>query len=239
VEQASQRIAEKYKNEEFAVLINRISEIENRALVPTLYKLYSLCAIYRLDFKEVLAWYGIDLSALATDGSFAEITRTRPIGLQNVSETNVFLPVNFDPGIDFRQTTYLSRMIQRWGRLPLTFLEALDLKNHRYAFIGSEDWFMYPLLQPESLVLIDETRRRVSEGGWANEFERPIYFLEHRAGYVCGWCSLVENRLILQPHPASMSSPEVFSYPDEIDVIGQVTGVAMRLDQARRRRTRS
>jgi hypothetical protein len=31
----------------------------------------------------------------------------------------------------------------------------------------------------------------------------------------------------------------VYSYPDQIDIVGQVTGVAMRLDQGRKRRTRS
>src|SRR5437899_1319324 len=61
VEQASQKIADKYRNDEFAVLINRISEIENRGLVPTVFKLYSLCAIYRLEVPEVLEWYGIHL----------------------------------------------------------------------------------------------------------------------------------------------------------------------------------
>ncbi len=54
VEQASLKIADKYHNDDFAVLINRVSEIENRNLVPTIHKLYSLCAIYRLDFQEVL-----------------------------------------------------------------------------------------------------------------------------------------------------------------------------------------
>src|SRR6267154_701846 len=65
VELASQKIADKYRNDEFAVLINRISEIENRGLVPTVFKLYSLCAIYRLDFHDVLEWYGISLARLA------------------------------------------------------------------------------------------------------------------------------------------------------------------------------
>ena len=72
VELASLKIADKYHNDEFAVLINRVSEIENRGLVPTLFKLYSLCAIYRLDLQEVLEWYGISLSALAVMG--------RPLG---------------------------------------------------------------------------------------------------------------------------------------------------------------
>jgi hypothetical protein len=239
VEQASLRIAEKYHNDEFAVLINRISEIENRGLVPTVFKLYSLCAIYRLDFQEVLEWYGITLSSLPADSGFAEVTRTHAVSFKPEVSGEVRLPTAVDPGIDIRRTTYLSRMIQRWGRLPLMLLEGLDLKDHRYAFIGLDDWFMYPLLQPGSLLLVDETRRKIATTGWTNEFDRPIYFLEHRQGWACGWCNQVGHQLLLQPHPASGAAPETYSFPDEIEVIGQVTGVAMRLDQGRRRRTRS
>src|SRR5271170_7234584 len=79
VEQASLKIADKYHNDEFAVLINRVSEIENRGLVPTLFKLYSLCAIYRLDFLEVLEWYGISLNALPADSMLAEVPSTHPV----------------------------------------------------------------------------------------------------------------------------------------------------------------
>lgn len=239
VEQASQRIAEKYGNDEFAVLINRISEIENRGLVPTVFKLYSLCAIYRLDFQEVLDWYGIPLPSLPADSSLAEVSRTHAIGFQPTGQGEILLPLSLDPGIDLRKTTYLSRMIQRWGRMPLMFLDGLDLKQHRYAFIGTDDWFMYPLLQPGSFLLIDETRRKVINSGWTGEFDRPIYFLEHRQGYACGWCNLDGSQLILQPHSASGCKPEIYSHPEEIEIVGQVIGVAMRLDQGRRRRTRS
>ena len=41
VEQASLKIADKYQNDEFSVLINRLSEIENHGLLPNIYKLYS------------------------------------------------------------------------------------------------------------------------------------------------------------------------------------------------------
>jgi transcriptional regulator with XRE-family HTH domain len=237
VEQASLKIADKYKNDEFAVLINRISEIENRGLVPTLYKLYSLCAIYRQDFEEVLGWYGISLGALAADALLVEVPETHPVSFRG-NAAEFLLPLSLDPGADLRRTTYLSRMIQRWGKLPLLFLETLNLKEQRYALIGTEDWFMYPLLQPGTFVSIDDSQRKIATAGWTNEFERPIYFLEHRNGYVCGWCSLNGNQLILQPHPASLCSPQIYNYPDEIDLIGQVSGIAMRLDQGRRRRTR-
>ena len=204
VEQASLKIADKYHNDEFAVLINRISEIENRGLVPTLYKLYSLCAIYRLDFLEVLDWYGISLAGMAADATLAEVPGTHPVSLHPSAQGEVLLPLSLDPGLDLRRTTYLTRMIQRWGKPPLLFLETLGLKDQRYAFIGTEDWFMYPLLQPGTFIMIDETARRIQKSGWTNEYDRPIYFLEHRQGYVCGWCNLTGEQLILQPHFASL-----------------------------------
>jgi transcriptional regulator with XRE-family HTH domain len=239
VEQASLKIAEKYHNDEFEVLINRLSEIENRNLLPSVYKLYSLSTIYRLDFKQVMEWYGVPLDNFPADATLVEVPQTHAISFRASAEAAALLPLSLDPGIDLSRTAYLSRMIQQWGKLPLLFLESLGVKEHRYGFIGTDDWFMYPLLQPGTFVMIDEALRRVSNSGWTNEFERPIYFLEHRQGYVCGWCALNEDHLILQPHPASLSSPQVYNYPNEIEVVGQVTGIAMRLDQVQRRRART
>lgn len=239
VEQASLRIAERHKNDEFAIALSRLADIENKGTVPSIYRLYSLCAIYRLDIVEVLQWYAVDLTQLPADAASIQLETTHLIGFQPSEHGVIQVPLSLDPGLDMRKTTYLSRMIQRWGTLPLMLLNGLDLRNHRYAFIGTEDWTMYPLLLPGSLVLIDETKRKIQRTGWSSELERPIYFLEHRSGYLCGWCSLDENQLVVLPHPASHQVPQVFAYPAEIDVIGQVTGVAMRLDQARRRRTRS
>ncbi len=184
VEQASLKIADKYHNDDFAVLINRISEIENRNLVPTIHKLYSLCAIYRLDFQDVIEWYGISLASLPSDAASVEVPETHILSFR--SETprggvsgEVLLPLALDPGLDLRRTTYLTRMVQRWGKLPLMFLESLDLKEQRYAMIGTEDWFMHPLLQPGTFIAIDETQQKIAGTGWSNELERPIYFFEH------------------------------------------------------------
>jgi len=243
VEQASLKIADKYRNDDFAVLINRISEIENRNLVPTIHKLYSLCAIYHIDFQEVLEWYGISLGALASDAASVEVPQTHILSFHENAprggvSSEVLLPLALDPGLDPRRTTYITRMIQRWGKLPLMFLESLNLKEQRYGLIGTEDWFMYPLLQPGTFISIDETQRKIVNSSWNNEFERPIYFFEHRQGFACGWASLNAEQLILVPHTLSTCSPQVYKYPTDIDLIGQVSGTAMRLDQAKRRRAR-
>ncbi len=239
VEEASIQIAERHQNDEFVIALSRLSDIENKGTVPTIYRLYSLCAIYRLDLLEVLEWYRVDLASLPADAASIRVERTHMLGFVSNGHGEVQVPLALDPGVDLRRTTYLSRMVQRWGRLPLVLLNSLDLRNHRYAFIGTEDWFMYPIVQPGALVLIDEHRRKIVNSGWSHEFERPIYFLEHRKGFVFGWCTLSENRLVLQPHPASMCLPEVYTYPDEVDVVGQITGIAMALDQGKRRHTRA
>lgn len=238
VEEASRLIAERHQNDEFVVGLSRLSEIENRGSVPTIYRVYSLCVIYRLEPAEVLEWYGVDMASVAADAAMVDVSRSHLVRFRPDGRGYVQLPLSLDPGIDFRKTTHLSRMIKRWGKLPLVLLNGLDLRNHRYGFIGSDDWTMYPILQPGSFVMIDESRRKIAASGWTNEFERPIYFLEHRSGWACGWCFTNEKHLVLQPHPASDCAPQMFK-PNEVDVVGQVTGVAMRLDLQKRRRGRS
>jgi hypothetical protein len=50
---------------------------------------------------------------------------------------------------------------------------------------------------------------------------------------------LSDNRLLVLPHPASHRAPLTFEYPKEIDVVGQVVGVAMLLESRRRRHART
>ncbi len=176
VEQASLRIAERRENDEFAIALSRLSDIENKGTVPTIYRLYSLCAIYRLEMAEVLEWYRVDLSMLPAEAASIQLEQTHLLSLGPGTHGEVQVPLVVDSGVDLRQTTYLSRAIHRWGKLPLSLLNALDLKHHRYAFIGSEDWSMYPIMQPGALVLIDEGRRKIVNSNWSSEFERPVYF---------------------------------------------------------------
>ena len=79
-------------------------------------------------------------------------------------------------------------------------------------------------------VQIDESRRKVEEGPWRSEYERPIYFLETREGFVCSWCEVNGPVLALRPHPMSSVRTRLFRYGSEVEVLGQVVGIAMRLN---------
>jgi len=99
VEEASLRIAERHKNDEFIIALSRLADIENKGTVPSLYRLYSLCTIYRLDLHEVMEWYGVDISQMPADAMSIEIERTHTVGFDTDGHGEVQLPLSLDPGL--------------------------------------------------------------------------------------------------------------------------------------------
>jgi transcriptional regulator with XRE-family HTH domain len=238
VEEASQQIARNRANQEFSVGLSRLADIENKGTLPSFYRLYSLCVIYGLNFKTALSWYGVNLDDQPSDSAKLSLRATRPLAFATPDFAS-WLPTEIEHSVDVSKTFYLSPQVRTWGTLPLSMLSALDLQRHHYAFIGTDDWFMYPILPPGSFVQIDLSRKKLGSEGSQGEHDRPIHFIEHRGGFRCGWCTEKNGLLIVQPHLASNATLETFQYPGEADVIGQVVGVAKRLDLARRRRTHS
>jgi transcriptional regulator with XRE-family HTH domain len=236
VEKASQEIASRHHNDEYAIALSRLADIENKGTVPTMFRLYSLCVIYRLDFNETLRWYGVEVDTLAAEALQVALPNTHPIHFD--SPGPFLLPESLEKEIDFTRTTFLGQFLRRWGKNGLAFLNGPAARQYRYGIIGVDDWSMYPILQPGSLVLVDETRCRVATAGWISELDRPVYFIEHRQGYRCAWCSLHGDTLLVHSHPSSQVQTEILA-AGEFDIIGQVIGVAMRFEFPRRRPARS
>lgn len=172
VESASVLIAERHGNDEFSVSPSRLSDIETKGLVPSIFRMYSLAIIYRCDLREVLAWYGIDLSLSAADLHLSHPPRS------HVAETllgvpTVSIPMRLDPAFDPRRSANLSRMVEKWGMVPLACLANLSRDKFIYGYVGSEDLTMYPLLPPGTFLQVDESRNKVVQGMWRSELERP------------------------------------------------------------------
>jgi transcriptional regulator with XRE-family HTH domain len=227
VEAASGRLARKRGNSAYSIPLSRISDIENKEVVPNIYRVYALAVIYRRDIREILAWYGIDLDEMAADLAIATLPRTHRIETIDAIGA-VRIPV-LDSDFDCAKTQNLGRIIQQWGMVPFAFLSQFANVSFTYAYIGTEDLTMSPLLPPGSFIQIDETRDRVVESAWRSESDRPIYFLETRSGYRCGWCRLQDGQLALQPHPLSPEPVRIYRHPQEVDVVGEVVGIAMQL----------
>ena len=221
VEQASFCLAAKRGRPEFIVRISRLADIENHGVVPNLHRLYALCIIYHLEFTEALSWFGLAPGEMYGEGGHFPGARTHlaapPIQAR--------IPVRLDPGFNPSRTDDFTRRVQSWGYLQ----PVLASREQKYwvGYIGLEDRTMDPLIRPGSLVLVDPARQEVRNSSWNNEFERPIFFLDTRTGYGCGWCQRDGENLILQPHPLSECPPRVYRWPAQAEVIGQVVGLGM------------
>ena len=230
VETASSTIAAKHRSEEFAIPPSRLSDIETKGVVPSIYRLYSLAVIYRRDAREILGLYGVDLSGVAEDLHLSIPPKSHK---SDALEAGMWaqIPVRLDPSFDPRFTMNIGRVIEQWGVVPLNYLAQFADRRYTYGYIGSEDFTMYPILPPGTFVQVDESKTRVAEGAWRSEYERPIYFVETREGYTCCWCTLQPDGLVLQSHPLSPVPVRVLKHPQQAEVIGQIVGVAMRLGE--------
>jgi hypothetical protein len=232
VESASTRIAERHGNDEFAVSPSRLSDIETKGLVPSIYRLYSLAVIYRRDLREVLSWYGIDLNLVAADLNLSLPPKSHRCEILQ-SGTVVQMPTRLDPGFDTRRTANLGRMVEQWGLVPLAYLSQFASDKYTYGYVGSEDFTMYPLLPPGTFLQVDESKNRVLQGMWRSEYERPVYFVETREGYTCCWCTMKGDNIVLQPHPLSPVPVRILRHPQDAEVIGQIVGIALKLGEWR------
>jgi transcriptional regulator with XRE-family HTH domain len=233
VQEASAYIAGEEKSQEFHISAARLSQIENEDSAPSIAKIFSLSVVYGVDFVELLNLYGVNPDRVHPYREKLRLEATHPVAMNAHSlQTTVTLPVRMDPSFRWETTQLLNRVVALWGSLPAVLLQELNPRKNIYAYIGMQDFTMYPLLRPGALVLVDDTRKRVARGGWTSEYERPIYLLELRDGYRCAWCQLKGSRITLIPHPMSATATESFDYPTEAEVVGQVVGVAMRLVRA-------
>jgi transcriptional regulator with XRE-family HTH domain len=230
VQDASTVIASEEGNENFYVSPARLTQIENEESVPSFYKLFSLCSIYGLDLNDVLGRYGVNANRTRAYRTrfLSETTRTTSAEIYGF-EDKVLVPVRIDPTFRWETTQLVNRVVAMWGEIPAAFLLRSNPQRHTYGFVGLADKTMFPLLRPGSLVMIDPERRRVAQDGWKNEFDRPVYFVELRDGYRCGWCQVEGSRLTLIPHPVSNVPVQSFNLTTEAEILGQVVGVAMRL----------
>jgi transcriptional regulator with XRE-family HTH domain len=102
---------------------------------------------------------------------------------------------------------------------------------YRRAVIG-KDATLDPMIPAGCTVQIDTRKREISpKQDWAYSLQRPIYFLKTKDGFFCGWCELDENSqwLTLIPHPLSSSPTRRWIFGIEVENLGRVVAVVIRL----------
>lgn len=230
VQEISHRMAALKQNHEFFLSHNWITDIEADKFIPGMFKLYSVSVIYQRRFSEVASKFGLQIGDFSRDSASIGLPKTRLLGTAEDTDTeNVSVPVEFKPGFRFEKTNLLARVIEKWDEVPVGLLQHLDLRKSMYGYVGLEDFTLFPIIRPGSLVQIDASQRKISTVKWKNEYERPIYFTELRDGYVCSWCEVDRGQLLVLPHPHARLQVRRFDYPSQAEIVGRVTGVTMRI----------
>lgn len=221
VELASRRIAEAKSDKRFYISNARLAQLENDASSePSIWKLYSLSAIYRVNLTELMRLYNVDAEesgkyyAIATPGTTCLLSDVpRAYRKSEVLRNLVKFP---------DKTTLLPAVAPAADDKPGFAKPDPDSRSTCNGYIGLNDFTMYPLIRPGSLVELDTRQNKLQLSAWHSEYDRPIYFVELRDGYSCGWCELQGNQLLIIPHHSSHASVRRFVYPKEAEIVGRV-----------------
>jgi len=228
VEQASRRIAEAKGDKRFQISNGWLTQLEKGISEPSICKLFSLSVIYHIKFFDLIRLYDVDIDEIAKYELVANPHVTQLLSAESpVKSGPVRVPESLSPSLAARGTGLITekmRMVQQ----TTSALAAAGAAAITYGYIGLNDLTMYPLIWPGSFVWLDVTQNKLQPDAWHNEYERPIYFIELRDGYACGWCELQGNQLLIIPHHSSPATIRRFTYPKDAEIAGRVTGFETR-----------
>jgi transcriptional regulator with XRE-family HTH domain len=223
VERRSLRFAQQRGSQSYQVSASWLNRLEREEHELTVNKLIVLADIYNLSIERLIR------SIYPGDA--------QPPSLRQLSSPNATMLLTEGPLEE--QAKYLLPDTLSLDQPPdkTTLLAAENsstLTRYRRGIIGMRDRTLDPMIPAGSIVQIDTQRRAISSRrDWTNEFQRPIYFFMTREGYACGWCEPDPDSdwLTLMPHPLSPASSRRWRYRKEIEIIGRVTFVAIRLTE--------
>jgi transcriptional regulator with XRE-family HTH domain len=233
VEARSRKLAAEKQSPDYVISRGWLNNIENKSFTPSIYKIYALETIYQTPWTNIVSFFGLHVSDLGRDQALFGLPTTQllPQASGDDGET-IVVPLRSRPDLRLDKTNLLSRLVEIWGEIPFRLIQHLDPRKSVYGVIGLTDFTMWPLIRPGSIVQIDGSQRKVLPVKWENEHERPIFFIELRDEYICSWCEIREGHLLAVPYPNSRCEIRRFPYPREADIVGRVTGVAMRLAES-------
>jgi transcriptional regulator with XRE-family HTH domain len=230
VEERSEQMAADKDIQDLSLSRNWLATIENGGHVPSIFKLYALSAIYCCSWAYLNSIFNLRMSDLAKDQLLYGVPRTRLLSEQSEdAPETVVLPLHFQKEQRLSETNLLNKLVAFWGEVPIALVRLLSPDKMLYGFVGLDDDTLSPIIRPGSFVQIDVNQTKVLDGSWTSEHDRPVYFVELREAYAFGWCQLKRGVLTVIPHPKSSRDIRRFEHPREAEIIGRVTGVAMRI----------
>src|SRR4029077_12397070 len=184
---------------------------------------------------EILALFGLNIADLGKERGLVTLPQTHLSRLPLVqSEPMIATSPKSPIRLPLEQTNLVHRMFQGLGEMPVFLLQQAGPQALLYGYVGSDDYTLDPIIRPGAFVQIDPQQNRVTKDMWPSEYDRPVYFVELRDNrYACSWCEYEGSRLLLVPSPMSPVRIRSVRYPQDAEIVGRVTGIAMLIAELR------
>ena len=222
VEERSQHLANESGESAYAVSASWLARIEREQHQLTISKLIALAAIYNLGYEEILGTRRHLEKAVKASPRIFEPNATVFLDQRRGLETNISPLAGVSGQASVPEQTRLVEQSKDFPPSPL-----------RHAILGRSDRSLDPMVKAGSLLEINTQKRAmIPRKAWSNEFDRPIFLLMSHEGYSCGWCEVDSDSrwLTLIPHPLSHAHIRRWKLYEEVEIVGRVTAVQMRLE---------
>src|SRR5256885_11839228 len=118
VERSSFELAALRRRPEFVLHISRLADIENRGVIPSLHKLYTLSVVYHISPADIFRWYDIPLDEFFADATSFPAPHTHFMA----PPESVRFPLHAEHGFDPKRTELLTRIDRKSTRLNSSHL---------------------------------------------------------------------------------------------------------------------
>jgi hypothetical protein len=226
----SRCVAEALRDERYFCAPGSLTDFETGPRLPVhIHKIISLCILYSLGFRELLAAAGLD-----SDDPGRESIPDEVIG----RDTAASLEMTNDVGArEKNHAGFLSSLIAEFEEIPLFLGRSLStvaglpgLSRRDVFWTGGRSDSLHPYLKDAVFVSVNRRLKRPVFLKRKSLWEQPLYILLLRDGtYLLAGCSVEGNTLILHPFADGLFRPRMLRNGVDAEVVGKVTALLRRL----------
>jgi transcriptional regulator with XRE-family HTH domain len=207
-----------------------LSDYEARNTLPRhIHKLFTLCAIYAIPFRELLVSFGLSLEEERTtaipDRWMPPANRLAEMqGRQTAPQTE-------------RPRGFLGSLLGQFGAPPFFLRDSIasllglsELSLHDVFWAGGQPAALQPSLAGALFVVVNRKRRTPPAFLRKSLSDQPLYLLARRNGsQVLASCTLEDHLIVVHPHAGNFVRPERLQNHADAEVVGQIVGVVRTL----------
>jgi hypothetical protein len=193
-----------------------------------IHKIFSLCVLYSLGFREVLVAAGLTMNGAGQQPIPRDILDAGPHPAQSKASRS-------EGGSD--GNGFLSRLVGEFEQIPLFLRDTLGpltgLRNMSLrdtVWLGGQRVSLHPYLRGAVLAAIHRRLKKPVLLAGKPPWEQPLYLVLFRdSSYQCVGCSLEKGMLIIHPFANGFERPLYLRNRVDAEVVGKVVALLRKL----------